>query len=189
MAETVFELDKTSQAELIKAIDYLRKEIPNPRTKRRILNKASEPVQDAARQIAPVWKGTTRDPRYKLKNNVHYRYKSGFQKSGTKAGKGKGVIVGAYRAGHLEQSIQVLSAVKLRRSATGVIGPRRGGDGPRYGFGRGKNPRNVDAYYAHMIYGNARAFRVRIMETALRTSGPQSAGIIETEVLKILAKF
>lgn len=189
MAETVFELDKASQAELVKALDYLRKEIPNPRTKRRILNKAAEPVQATSRQIAPVWKGTTRDPRYKLKSNVHYRYKTGFQKTGSKAGKGKGVIVGAYKAGHLEQSIQVLSAVKLKRSATGVVGPRRGGDGPRYGFGRGKNPRNVDAYYAHMIYGNARAFRARVMEKGLQAAGPEAAKIIETEVLKILAGF
>ena len=189
MPETVFQLDKASEAELIKALEYLRKEIPNPRTKRRILNKAAEPVQTAARQITPVWKGTTRDPRHKLKPNVHYRYKSGFQKTGARAGKGQGVIVGAYKAGHLEQSIQVLSAVKLKRSATGVIGPRRGGDGPRYGFGRGKNSKNVDAYYAHMIYGNARSFRVRIMEKALQQAGPSASTIIIDEVIKYLAKF
>lgn len=189
MAETVFELDKASQAELIKALDYLRKEIPNPRTKRRILNKASEPVQEAARRLTPVWSGTDRDGRYKLKTDVHYRYKSGFHKSGSKAGKGKGVIVGAYKAGHLEQAVQVLSATQLKRARVGVIGPRRNGPGPKYGFSKGKNPRNVDAYYAHMIYGSARAFRTRIMESALQQAGPQAARIIEDEVLKILSKF
>lgn len=189
MAETVFELDKASQAELIKALDYLRKEIPNPRTKRRILNKASQPVQDAARQLTPVWKGVTRSPESGLKNDVHYRYKAASRKTGKRAGKGKGVIVGEYKAGHLRQSIQVLSAVKLKRSSSGVIGPNRNGIGPKYGFARGNNPPSTDAYYAHMRYGNARAFRVRIMEAALRVSSPVVVRIIESEIDRELTKF
>lgn len=189
LADMYFELDEVNYSELIKALRYLETEIPNPRTKRRILNKAAEPVQDAARRLTPIWDGTDRDGRYGLKTNVHYRYKSGARKTGTKAGKGKGVIVGSYKAGHLEQSVQVLSATQLKRARIGVIGPRRNGPGPKYGFSRAKNSKNVDAYYAHMIYGNARAFRTRIMEPALQQAGPQAARIIEDEVLKILSKF
>ena len=85
-----------------------------------------------------------------------------------------------YIPGNLRLSIRVLS---LRQAVRAVVGPKflRNPRAKSYG----KNRRNVNAFYAQMIYGSARAFRDRIMGPALVAKERQVRAFMDKEVEKL----
>lgn len=103
----------------------------------------------------------------------HYRY----PKSGERI---------KYNPGNLKRSVKVL---KLNRSQDVFIGPKQGGTSAREIGGPGQP---VDGYYAQMLFGSARAYRIRILEAARRASGAQALTRIakkaQTELRKIAQK-
>lgn len=127
-------------------------EISDAKERQRINRRAGQFVQYAARAKAP------------RSNKVHYHYRSGskiVKSLRAKRGSRTEDRV-AYYPGNLQLSIRVLS---LRRAISAIIGPRilRNARAKSYG----KNERNVNAFYAQMIYGSAKAFRDRVMIPAL----------------------
>lgn len=88
-----------------------------------------------------------------------------------------------YLPGNLKFSIREL---KLKRSVRAIIGPKylRNPRAKTYG----KNRRNVNAYYAQMIYGSARAFRKKIMEPALLSKSSEVQAFIQREARRLIAR-
>lgn len=151
------------------AFNRLEKEVSSKRNRRKAASAGGDIVQDASRRVAS--RTFKKNPEY----NIHF-YK------GTKI-----------RAGHTELAIQVLSRRKLKQATGAIIGPLKTGKAgsvPRLGFSRGnpRNPTTVDAFYAQMIFGSARAFGKRIMEQGLAQSADRAAAAIIKETDKIVSK-
>lgn len=139
-----------------------------------IARKAAKPVRDHAERLTPAYK----------KGTEHYRYKR-LPNGQKKAAKGQGVKIATYKRGNLKKSIKILSFRRATRSI--FIGPRYGKRGATGIFGA--NRTKVDGYYAHMVFGSARAFANRVTQMALRVQSRKSVAIFEEEVNKRILKI
>lgn len=113
---------------------------------------------------------------------VHYRYKN--VRDGQRRANGTAINDRvAYLPGNLQLSIRTLS--NLRRTIRAIIGPRvLAGRAKAKVYGR--NERNVDAYYAQMVFGSALAFRDRVMIPALLEQEPRVRAYIAQEIDKLV---
>jgi hypothetical protein len=134
--------------------------------------KAAKPVREQAEKLTPALKS----------GNEHYRYKK-LLPGKKRAPKGKGNIVATYKKGNLKKSIKILS---FGRDKKGVyVGPKFAGRGNGGGV-FGQNRTKVDGYYAHMVFGSARAFQARVTALALRVKSRASIDIFQAELEKKL---
>lgn len=141
---------------------------------RRRIAKAGAPyLINAAQNLAP------NSPK------VHYRYNTAKLIKSIRAPKGYGRKLASYYPGNLDRSIIDIGD-KRRRVAKGykvVIGPYylSWKQDPKGEF-KGKR---FDAYYAHMVYGSARAFQQRVMIAALNTAKAQIRTAMISEAVKV----
>ena len=159
---------------IIKSFKSIPKEFKDKDIKS-IARKAAKPIREHAERLAPEYK----------KGTEHYRYKYTGRSQFGKAAKGEGVKVATYKKGNLKKSIKILSFRKATRSV--FIGPRYGKRGASGVFGA--NRTKVDGYYAHMVFGSARAFANRVTEMALRVQNRKSVAIFEEEINKRILKI
>lgn len=85
-----------------------------------------------------------------------------------------------YLPGNLAFSIRVIGG--LKRTIRAIIGPRILKSPRSKVYGR--SPKNVNAYYAQMIYGSASGFRAAVMAKALIEQETRVLTFIEKEVFK-----
>lgn len=185
-----------SQADLIafnKDVDRLIRDIQDVKEIRNILNPAAIVVKERARQLTPVANPRNRDntierqfaPK-KLKNNVLYTYKTPKINGKKRAGKGYGRVSGKYGIGNLKYSIQVISEVKTKiKGPVAIVGNL---------LNRKKNIPNPNenknnGWYAHMIYGSARAFGDKVTGAALRQTQGIVFALVQRGVEKRLQKI
>lgn len=128
------------------------------RDQQRILRRAGNPVAKYASSIAP------RSAR------PHKRYLNGR-------------VVALYNPGNLRRSISVLA---LRKTRDAFVGPKFGGRTTATEFGKPGQP--VDAYYAQMIYGSAKAFNDRILAPALSATEGQVVKEVERLAIEAIRK-
>lgn len=151
-----------------KALD----EVADEQERQRINKKAGSFVQAAARAKAP----RSRRP--------HYVYSTPKVSRGKRAKRGTATKYRTkYLPGNLQLSIRVLS---LKRAIRAVIGPRILKKARAKVYGR--SPRNVNAFYAQMIYGSAKAFRDRVMMPALRQQEGRVKAYIKKEIESLKKK-
>jgi len=160
-------VDQREVEDLMLRISKAAAEISDAKERQRINRRAGQFVQYAARAKAP------------RSNKVHYHYRSSgkiIKSLRAKRGSRTEDRV-AYYPGNLQLSIRVLS---LRRAINAIIGPRilRNARAKSYG----KNERNVNAFYAQMIYGSAKAFRDRVMTPALVSQQRRVESYIKREI-------
>lgn len=134
-------------------------------------------IQDAARAVTPIFKGPTGE---------HYLYDTPKLLKKLRAPNGKGRIKTIYRAGNTAVSIQDLSErrTKIAKAGVAVVGPlirRSKAKGPL-----GTTEGNADAWYAHMIYGSAKAFGNKVMQKALTAAGTTSLNAMERIALRMM---
>lgn len=185
-----------SQADLIafnKDVDRLIKDIQDVAEIRKILNPAAIVVKERARQLTPVANPRNRDntierqfaPK-KLKSNVLYTYKTPKINGKKRAGKGYGRVSGKYGIGNLKYSIQIISEVKTKiKGPVAIVGNL---------LNRKKNIPNPNenknnGWYAHMIYGSARAFGDKVTGAALRQTQGIVFALVQRGVEKRLQKI
>ena len=185
-----------SQADLIafnKDVDRLIKDIQDVKEIRNILNPAAIVVKERARQLTPVANPRKRDntierqfsPK-KLKSNVLYTYKTPKINGKKRAGKGYGRVSGKYGIGNLKYSIQIISEVKTKiKGPVAIVGNL---------LNRKKNIPNPNenknnGWYAHMIYGSARAFGDKVTGAALRQTQGIVFALVQRGVEKRLQKI
>lgn len=185
-----------SQADLIafnKDVDRLIRDIQDVKEIRNILNPAAIVVKERARQLTPVANPRNRDntierqfaPK-KLKSNVLYTYKTPKINGKKRAGKGYGRVSGKYGIGNLKYSIQIISEVKTKiKGPVAIVGNL---------LNRKKNIPNPNenknnGWYAHMIYGSARAFGDKVTGAALRQTQGIVFALVQRGVEKRLQKI
>jgi len=182
-----------SQADLIqfnKDVEHLIKRISDADKIKKILSPAAFVVKERARQLTPKANTRNRDnsierkfPPKKLRSDVLYTYKTPKVVGNKKAGKGYGRVTGKYGIGNLRYSIQVISEVKKKfKAPVAIIGNI---------INRKKNIVNPsetknNGWYAHMIYGSARAFGSKVTQAALRQQQGMVYAIVRTGVDKYL---
>lgn len=148
------------------------KDISDPKERERINKEAGKIVAEAAERIAPKSKAP------------HYAYNTPKIISSRRAKRGSAKAFRTkYLPGNLKLSIRVLS---LRQAIRAIIGPKflKRPRAKSYG----KNRRNVNAYYAQMIYGSAKAFRSKVMAPALFAKEGAVRSFIAREVEKLTRK-
>ena len=137
--------------------------------------KAAAPVREQAEKLTPLLK----------EGSEHYRYKK-LLPGKKRAPKGKGNIVATYKKGNLKKSIKILS---FGRDKKGVyVGPKFAQRGKGTGV-FGQNRTKVDGFYAHMVFGSAKAFQARVTALALRVKSRASVDIFQAELEKKLQQI
>jgi hypothetical protein len=158
MATPTFNFDTDSAAlnkelqEVLKGLSDVPKQFTDTKV-RQALRHALAPVRQTARAITP------------RSDKAHYRYE---KNTGKKKGKGKGVIKAIYAPGHLSKSLRILTFRRSKRAL--FVGPKFDSKAGRAGGLFGASPTKVDAYYAHMVFGSAIAYRKQVTERALNTN-------------------
>lgn len=150
----------------------------------RIAQLASPKVIESARVLANS----------SFKNReVHYRYSSKYKAIKKKrAKKGFGNIVGEYYPGNLKRSIidiaEKRAALRKGYNWKVVIGPFYAGRKQAKKSVIYNNEKNIDGYYAHMVYGSAKAFQRNIMIPALLIVRTAVTTIFRREAANALSK-
>ena len=144
-------------------LQRIARAIRNAKKRREVLQSAAKIVAETAQQYTPSGKPRMRDSKFKrdsapfkLKPNIKYTYKKGYQRSG----KGKGTISGQYGIGNLRESIQVITKIK---APVGIVGPLRN----KKTKIMKPSKRNSNGWYAAMVYGSAEAFGKIVTQRAL----------------------
>ena len=150
-ASDVAALDKELQ-QVIKGLSDVPKQFNDTKV-RQALRHALAPVRQTARAVTP------------RSNEAHYRYK---YHSGKRKGKGKGIIKAIYAPGHLSKSVRILTFKRSKRAL--FVGPKLDRKAGEAGGLFGASSTKVDAYYAHMVFGSAIAYRKQVTERALNTN-------------------
>jgi len=169
-SQAAIRIDDASMRSINKELNDAFRKISDWKTRTEILQDGGEILLDEARRLAPQGEPRPRDnsitryfPPKKLRPDVKYTYDTPKLNKKAKAGKGYGRVSGKYGIGNLEKSLIDLADFKKRiRTYKVVIGPlytrRKTVVNPKYGKANG--------WYAHMVYGSARAFRERISDGA-----------------------
>lgn len=143
------------------------------KTRRRIAEAGAPYLIESAQDFSPN------------SRRVHYRYATKKLIKGIRAPKGYGVRVAEYYPGNLDRSI-IDIGTKRRSVARGykvVVGPfyRSWKSDPKGTFKGSK----YDGYYAHMVYGSARAFQQRVMIAALNAAKSQIRAAMIGEAVQV----
>jgi hypothetical protein len=154
---------------VVKALRGVGKSFSDKELKR-AARKAGEPVREQAEKLTPELK----------KGKQHYRYKK-LSPGQKRSKKYFGNIIAVYLKGNLKKSIKILSFRKDRKGV--YIGPKFAGRGKGSGV-FGKDEEKVDGYYAHMVFGSARAFQARVTALALRVKSRASVDVFQQELEK-----
>ena len=168
----------------------LIKKVGDANELRKIIEPAAEVVKIKSKVLAPKAKPRQRDnsiKRYfapkKLRSDVLYTYKTPKVVGNKKAGKGYGRVSGKYGIGNLRYSIQVISEVKKKfKAPIAIIGNIINRKTNIVNPSETKN----NGWYAHMIYGSARAFGSKVTQAALRQQQGMVYAIVRTGVDKYL---
>lgn len=157
--------DRKSYTELYQALKRVSKDVPTKRHAQEATRPGGEILVDQARAVAEtVFK-------YNPDYEVHY-YKDT-----------------AIKKGHTAKAIQTL--LYLRKTHGTLVGPRitgKAGTAKKLGFRNARRSSSVDAFYAQMIFGSARAFGQKIMDVALSRGGESAANLIIKEADKIVIR-
>jgi hypothetical protein len=151
-------------------------------SRRRIAESASQIVIDSARRMAQS----------SFKNQEkHYTYNTPKLMRRIKAPAGQGVVTGEYAPGNLMRSIIDIAkrrSIYKKKTYKVIIGPYYRGRGPLGGKARAvfNSMSKIDGYYAHMVYGSAKAFQSRIMIPALKQVQVQVLNEMRREADRIL---
>lgn len=180
-----------------KAIVKLLEQVNDKKEVRRITSEVAEAIiVPAMESNSPEFdnrrrSNITRETQPKvLKTSEHYRYNTPKLVSGIKAGKGRGRIVQTTKGGNIKKSIHNLLTHPSKRrdfkNARGAI------VGPVYRRTSakviGRNKRNADGWYAHMIYGSARAFQSEVTTKTVNQVRSRAAKLTEIKVRKYVDK-
>jgi hypothetical protein len=165
-------IDFNEVDDCIKRIAKALDEVSDEKERLRVNKKAGEFVKNAARAKAP------------RSTKPHYVYSTPKVSTGRRAKRGSATRYRTkYLPGNLQLSIRVLS---LKRAIRAVIGPRilRKARAKVYG----RNARNVNAFYAQMVYGSAKAFRDKVMLPALQQQEGRVRAYISKEIEALTKK-
>jgi len=150
----------------------------------RIAEEAAPVVIESARRLA--------NAAFQNKK-VHFRYDTKHKISGRlRAARGRGIIKAEYTPGNLSRSIIDIASRRaaLRRGYRWkvIIGPYYQGRLGARGVYNFNSEKKIDGYYAHMVYGSARAFQQRIMIPALLAVRAQVLAIFRREAQNTIRK-
>lgn len=143
---------------------------------RDILGKVSSLAQrrEIAQSAAGIVINSARQTAKSLFQNqqTHYVYNTHKLIRRLKAPKGQGVKIATYAPGNLMRSIIDIAERRTRlkkQTYKVIIGPYYRGRGPLGGKARAifNSESKIDGYYAHMVFGNSRAFQQKVMIPAL----------------------
>lgn len=173
-SQSAIQLDKGDlkalSDELFKIIDGI-----SSLTKRReIIEEAGKILKEEARSRAP------------RSEKEHYRYDTPKLSNKLRAPKGSGVKAGTYKPGNIQNSIiDIADRKKKLRTYRVIIGPFYRGWKRKLKSGvYGATERTADGYYAHMIYGSAKAFRREVTGAALQSKRTAILTNIRGKLLK-----
>lgn len=157
-------------AELRKMMDGISEQ----EKRREIVKPAGDLVQGIAQSISP------RSAR------PHFRYRTAKLTKSLRAPKGMGQKVATYLPGNLANSIiDIADRKKKYRTGRVIIGPYYRSWKTLLKSGvYGKTDKTADGYYAHMVYGSARAFRKNVTGAALQFAKAAVLAIISKGVEK-----
>lgn len=185
-AKSAIFIDQQAMETINKELKDAFRTISDFKIRTQILRDGGEILLEEARRLAPVGKPRKRDhsidryfPPKKLREDIHYTYDTPKINKGKKAGAGYGRVSGKYAITNLKHSIVDIADTKKRlRTYKVVIGPlytkRKSVVNPEYGKANG--------WYAHMIYGSARAFRERVTGRALQNTQERVWRTIKWEI-------
>ena len=163
-------------------LQRIARAIRNAKKRREVLQSAARIVAETAQQYTPLGKPRMRDSKFKrdsapfkLKPNIKYTYKKGYQRSG----KGKGTISGQYGIGNLRESIQVITKIK---APVGIVGPLRN----KKTKIMKPSKRNSNGWYAAMVYGSAEAFGKIVTQRALLLKSQVVYNMIANKIITTL---
>lgn len=157
-------VDIKGQELVKKAARALGKKVNDAKTVRRIVRPAVKPVREGIRSKTPKSKAP------------HYYYR-------------KGKKVAEFRPGHLQKSTQDIANRKrsYKRVAAIYVGPVYTGKAGSGGV-FGNTVRNVDAYYAHMVFGSALAFEKRVIDAGFNAARAAATTAITVNAIDIIEK-
>tara|TARA_S200002703_G_scaffold158352_1_gene168475 strand:+ start:518 stop:1108 length:591 start_codon:yes stop_codon:yes gene_type:complete len=185
----MIELSQIDVLQFNKDMETLIKSVSDSNKIREAFKPGAEIVKGRAKALSPVAKPRKRDNtinRYfapkKLRSDVLYTYKSPKVAGNKRAGKGFGRVSGKYGLGNIKSSIQIISDVKGYKAPIALIGPviNRKTSVPN------PNEKRHNGWYAHIIYGSAKAFGEKVTVKALRQTQSLVMASIRVEVNKIL---
>lgn len=159
-------VDIRGQELVRQASKILRNKFSEVATVRKITRPGVAPITAAIQALTPVLKKGTKH---------YYTYKG--QRKAT------------FLKGHVKEGTRDISTVKsgYRRFPTFYIGPiytRKAGSGGTFS-GKGKD---VDAYYAHMIYGGAAAYERRVIQAGFKIAQQSAAEKMTAAAVKVIEK-
>jgi hypothetical protein len=175
-------VNKRDQSEYLQEMRKLLSQFSSFESRRRIAESASQLVIDSARRMAQS----------SFKNQEkHYTYNTPKLMRRIKAPAGQGVVTGEYAPGNLMRSIIDIAkrrSIYKKKTYKVIIGPYYRGRGPLGGKARQvfNTMSKIDGYYAHMVYGSAKAFQSRIMIPALKQVQSQVLAEMRKESERIL---
>lgn len=169
------ELDSGDLRKLEKELFRLISKVGDNENKRKIISEGVGILTAEARRLTP--KGT----------KIHYRYRTSKLASGLRAPNGLGNKIATYLIGNLRNSIVDITEIKkrYRKSGGGIVGPvyrKRALKSGQYG----STPKNADGYYAHMLFGSAKAFQQEVTGRALSNKRGPILQIIRTNLFSFL---
>lgn len=156
------DIDIRNQPEFKRALRALGKSVTSAPSVRKMLRPGAKPIRDAIRAVTPVSK------------SPHYYYRNGKR-------------IATFLPGHLRKSAQDIANRKrsYKKVPAIYIGPvftRNAGSGGTFG----NTVKNVDAYYAHMVYGSALAYEKKVIDAGYRAAKGTAEGLIILKVRQVI---
>jgi hypothetical protein len=151
--------------------------------------------QEIAKAAAPVIIASARKRAANsfVNNKIHYTYNTPKIIGRIKAPAGKGRKTGVYYPGNLKRSIVDIADKRQKykkKTYKVIIGPYYRGRGPITGTARQifNSDTKINGYYAHMVYGSANAFRLRIMVPALQQVKGKALELMKRKAAQIIVR-
>lgn len=172
----------TGKDEYLNELREILKQTSSLVNRRRIAQSAAGIVVNSARMTAKsLFKS----------QQTHYVYNTPKLIRRLKAPDGQGVKIATYMPGNLMRSIIDIAERRARlkkQTYKVIIGPYYRGRGPLGGKARAiyNSERKIDGYYAHMVFGNSRAFQQRVMIPALIKVSSQVLSRMRDEAARVL---
>lgn len=151
--------------------------------------------QEIAKAAAPVIIASVkkRIRNAAVSDGIHYTYNTPKIIGKIKAPPGKGRKVGEYHPENLMRSIVDIAERRQKykkKTYKVIIGPYYRGRGPITGTARQifNSDTKINGYYAHMVYGSANAFRLRIMVPALQQVKGKAFELMRRKAAQIIVR-
>ena len=87
----------------------------------------------------------------------------------------------------MKKSMRILGFKRAKASV--YVGPKFDPEAAKAGGKFGFVKTKVDGYYAHMVFGSARAFKKRVLDVAANNTRSQVFAIFNTEIKKEVEKY